>query len=61
MKTLINWKVFLILLVALETKFPHGRGTILVAPFLDLPKPEDGRKESPNNQAVNPSGESGGS
>ena len=39
----------LILLVALETKFPHGRGTAFVAPFLDLPKSEDGSHETPNN------------
>lgn len=26
-----------VLLVALETKFPHGRGTIVLAPFLELP------------------------
>jgi len=42
----------LILLVALETKFPHGRGACLVAPFMDLSKAEDGLKESPTNMTL---------
>lgn len=29
--------LILVLLVALEAKFPHGRGTILLAPFLESP------------------------
>jgi hypothetical protein len=32
----------LILVVALEAKFPHGRGTIFLVPFLDSGKPENG-------------------
>lgn len=44
----------LILLVALEIKFPHGRGTVFVAPLLDLPKSEDGPKEPPKDQTPDP-------
>jgi hypothetical protein len=41
----------LMLLVALETKFPHGRGTIFLAPFLDLPKSEEGPNEPPSDRS----------